>query len=129
MKQVHSPTCHCFWSSLIYPNNYLVHLQKMNIDPSKHSHQMLPIYCSKQYLPALQYLLARRTFLAYIYCFQYLPTHTYVPSNSFIPRLVPTLIHTDDLHLNTQKYTINFHLRHLIITSQIMFKASITPMP
>ena len=111
-------------------HNYLGHLQKNHIDPSNHSHQMIPIDCSKQYLPVLKYLLIRRAFLAYMYFYHYLPTHTYVLFNSFTPRLVPTLLHTDELHLNTQqKYFINLHIRHLSITYQIMFKASLTPTP
>ena len=65
-----------------------------------------------------------------MYCFHYLPTHTYVISNSFTPWLVPTLLHTDELHLNTRhKYLINLCLLNLSIPSQILFKESLTPTP
>ena len=50
--------------------------------------------------------------------------------DSFTPRLVPALLHTEKLLLNTrQEYLINLCLRHLSIPSQIMFKASLTHMP
>ena len=112
------------------PQNYLGHLQKNHIDTSKYPHQMIPIDYFKQYMPALQSLLVRRNFLAYMYCSHYLPTHTNVPSNSFNTRLVPTLLRTDELHLNTrQNNLINLHLRHLLIPYQIISKALLTTIP
>ena len=85
------------------PHNYLVHLKKKHIYPSKHSHEMLLIDCSNQYMPVLYSLLGRRNLLAYMYCSHYLPTHTYVLYNYFTPRVVPTLLYTEKLHLNTRK--------------------------
>ena len=91
---------------------------------------MLPIDFSKQYLPDLQSLLVMSNLLAYMYWYHSLPTHTYIPSNSFTPRPAQTILQTDEIHLNTRpKYLINLCLRHLIIPSHIIFKASLTPTP
>ena len=59
-----------------------------------------------------------------------LPTHTSFPEKSFTLCQVPTLLHNDELRLNTQKkYIINLRLHHLIIPSQIIIKASLSPQP
>ena len=58
-----------------------------------------------------------------------LPTHTYFPSDSFTPCLGPTLLYDDDICPNTwQNSLVNLRLNHLSICSEIMFRASLTPM-
>ena len=103
--------------------NSLGRPHKEHINPSDHSHQLLPISCSNQSPPDFQSLLVMRTSIFYMYCPHDLPTNTYFPVNSFTPLLLPTLLHTDELRLNSrQKYFITFFLHRLIINSRIMCK-------
>ena len=103
IKWGHNITCHCIYPSLMSPHDSLGYHHKKYLDPSNHSHQMIPIARSKSFPPTFQSLLVRRTFLASMHCSHNLPTHIYFLANYFTPRMVMILAHTDKLCLDTRQ--------------------------